>query len=299
MLCKKILIKRLYSMKKIKRIIVGIDVFNKSNAVLKRAFMLAGEHNASLTIVHAVQIPWLSVPSYFSSEALDIDSEGIQKKLEKKIKASKGLAKVPYTVFIKEGNTDDILLYEAKLIKAELIIIGAHSKSKGLKNILGTTAQKIVNKSHLPLLIVKKNVKGKYQNILAPTDFQRESSESVKYVKQLFPDTKISAVHSSETIYLGGPYTIEGIDVIEYNVMAKKYARKDLKDFMKEHTIKKGKIIDGGINSKEALIKYIGKGSYDLVVIGSRSTSGLNALLGSVASSLLKDSPTDILVYVS
>ncbi len=285
-------------MKNIKRILVGIDVFDKSNAVLKRAFMLARAHNASLTFVHAVQVPWLSVPSYFGSESLDVDKEGIQKKLEKKIKISKVSAKVPYRLFIKEGNTDDIILYEAKLIKAELIIIGAHSKSKGLKNLLGTTAQKIVNKSHLPLLVVKKSVKEKYQNILAPTDFQRESTESVQYVKRLCPDTNISAVHSSETIYLGGPYTIEGIDVVEYNVVAKKYARKDLKDFMKEHDIKKGKILDGGVNSKEALIKHIKKGSYDLVVIGSRSTSGLNALLGSVASTLLKDSPTDILVYV-
>lgn len=148
------------------------------------------------------------------------------------------------------------------------------------------------------MLVVKNSVKEKYQNILAPTDFQKESSESVTYVKQLCPDTKISAVHSSETIYLGGPYAIEGMDFVEYNVIAKKYARKDLKDFMKLHSIQKGKIIDGGLNSKESLIKHIKKGNYDLIVIGSSNTSGFNALLGSVSSTLLRDSPTDILVYV-
>ena len=71
-------------MKKINKILVGIDVFDKSNVALKRAFMLAKEHDASLTIVHAVQVPWLSIPSYFGSEALDIDMEGIRKKLEKR-----------------------------------------------------------------------------------------------------------------------------------------------------------------------------------------------------------------------
>ncbi|NOR56795.1 MAG: hypothetical protein GQ531_11400 [Sulfurovum sp.] len=286
-------------MKKIKRILVGIDVFDKSNTVLKRAFMLAKEHNAFLTIVHAVQVPWLSVPSYFSSDTLGVDVEGIKKKLEKKIKTSKVSPKVSYNIFIKEGNTDDIILYEAKQIKAELIIIGAHSKAKGLKKLLGSTAQKIVNKSHLPLLVVKKSVKDQYHNILAATDFQGESNESVKYVKKLCPDTMISAVHSADTIYLGGPYAIEGLDVVEYNVVAKKYARKDLKDFMKEHAIKKGKVIDGGTNSKAALMKYIKKGPYDLVVVGSRNTSGLNGLLGSVASTVLKDSPMDVLVYVN
>lgn len=129
----KILIKGLYSMKKIKRILVGIDVFDKSNSVLNRAFMLAKEHDASLFIVHAVHVPWLSLPSYFASDSLDVDREGIQKKLEKKIKASNLMGKVSYSIFIKEGNADDIILYEAKLINADMIIIGAHSKAKGIK----------------------------------------------------------------------------------------------------------------------------------------------------------------------
>lgn len=286
-------------MKKIKRILVGIDVFDKSNIVLKRAFMLAKEHNAYLTIVHAVQVPWISLPSYFTSAPLAIDKVGIQKKLEKKIRISKVSTKVPYTFFIKEGYPDDVILYEAKLIKSELIIIGAHSKSKGIKNFLGTTAEKIANKSHVPLLVVKNSVRGKYQNILLATDFQESSNESIKYIKKLYPDTKISAVHSTETIYFGGPYTSTGIDFVEYNDITKKYARKDLKDFMKKYAIKKGKIIDGGLNNKKALIKYIKKESYDLIVIGAGDNIGLIALLGSVASTLLKNSPSDILIYDS
>ena len=120
-------------MKKIKRILVGIDIFDKSNLVLKRAFMLAKEHDATLFIVHAVQVPWLSVPGYFSSDALDIDRDGIEKKLKKKIKSIGLTAKISYTTFVKEGNADDIILYEAKLIKADMIVIGAHSKAKGMK----------------------------------------------------------------------------------------------------------------------------------------------------------------------
>ncbi len=67
---------------------------------------------------------------------------------------------------------------------------------------------------------------------------------------------------------------------------------------MKDLSIKKGGIIDGELNTGEAVLKYINRGSYDLVVIGSRGTSGFKALLGSMASSILRGSSTDVLVYV-
>ena len=57
-------------MKKLKRILVGIDVSEKSNNVLKRALILANENKATLFIVYAVRTPWFAVPSYFGSKKI-------------------------------------------------------------------------------------------------------------------------------------------------------------------------------------------------------------------------------------
>jgi len=283
-------------MKKLKRIIVGIDIFVKSNNILKRALMLAKQNKAELFIVHAIQTPWLSIPSYFGGKEIAIDTKGIKKKINKKIKKLNLNDKVPYSILVKEGNPDDIILYESKLLKADMIVIGASTKSK--KNFLGTTAEKVAHQSHLPILVVKNRVKNPYKNILAPTDFGIQSKQSVLFVKSIYPSAKIKAVHSSETIYITGPYTVAGGDFVQYNEVAKACAEKDLRGFMKDLSIEKGKIIDGEANSKKVLLKYINKGSYDLVVVGSRGTAGFNALLGSVASSILRETPTDVLVYV-
>ena len=288
-------------MKKLKRIIVGIDVFAKSNNVLKRALMVAKENKAELFIVYAVQTPWFSVPSYFGSKEIVIDKEGIAKKIGKKIKALNRDDKVPYTVFVKEGKPSDIILYESKLLKADMIVIGANTKGK--KNFLGTTAEKVAHQSHLPVLIVKNSVKDSYQNIVAPTDFQTQSKQSVLFAKNIFPAAKIKAVHAYEAfyavgIYTAGSYTLESLDIEQYDEAAKAAAENNLKEFIQDVGIGKGKVIDGELNSKESLLKYINKGSYDLVVIGSRGTSGFKALLGSVASSILRETPNDVLVYV-
>ena len=283
-------------MKKIKRIIVGIDIFAESNNVLKRALMVAKQNKAELFIVHAVQTPWFSVPSYFGGKEITVDTKGITKKIEKKIRALNPDGKVAYSVLVKEGNASDIILYESKLLKADMIVIGANTKSK--KKFLGTTAEKIAHQSHLPVLIVKNSVKGPYQNIVAPTDFQTQSKQSIIFAKSIFPAVKVNAVHSSEVIYVEGPYTVVGRDFVQYNEVAKACAEKDLKDLIKDLSIQKGKIIDGEANSKKALLKYINKGSYDLTVVGSRGTAGFKALLGSMASSILRETPTDVLVYV-
>ena len=283
-------------MKKLKRIIVGIDIFAESNNVLKRALMVAKRNKAELFLIHAVQTPWFSVPSYFGSKEISVDIEGITKKIEKKIKVLNKEYKVPYSILVREGEADNILRYEAKLLKADMIIIGANTKSK--KKFLGTTAEKVAHQSHLPVLIVKNSAKAPYKNIVASTDFQAQSKQSILFAKNIFPAAKINAVYSTEVIYVEGPYTVVGRDFVQYNEMAKASAKKDLKDLMKDLSIEKGKIIDEGANSKEVLLKYINKGSYDLIVVGSRGTTGFKALLGSMASSILRETSTDVLVYV-
>ena len=65
-------------MKKLKRIVVGLDISEKSDNVLKRALIIARENEAELFVVHAVETPWLSVPSYFSSKELVIDTDTIK-----------------------------------------------------------------------------------------------------------------------------------------------------------------------------------------------------------------------------
>lgn len=285
-------------MKKLKRIVVGIDFLEKSNNVLKRAFMLAKENKAQLFVIHAVQIPWLAMPNYFNTGKISIDKSGIKKKIEKKIKGLNADSKITCSVSVKEGDADDVILHAAKSHKADMIIIGAHSKSKGGKNLLGTTAQKVAHQSHLPVLIVKKSVEGNYQNILAPTDFEIQSKQSVLFAKDIFPKAKISAIHASETIDTEGPYTVVGYDLSHYNKMAKACAKKEMKDFIKDVSAEKGKVIAGKLDNKKVILQYIEKDSCDLVVIGSQGTAGLNALLGSVASYILKTSPCDVLVYV-
>jgi len=290
-------------MKKLERILVAIDVYANPDNVLKRAFMLARENKAELYIVQAVQVPMFSVPDYFGSKNVEVNIKGIKEEIRQKIKSLNVSSDVTYHTFVKEGNPDDIILYESKLIRAEMIVIGAYAKSKGKKNRFGTTVQKVAHQSHIPVLIVKNKAKKVYENIVAPTDFARQSKQSIVFVQNICKSSNISLVNAYEAfyatdIYTAGAYSLENVDIEMYDKAAKSASQKHMKALKKEFGIKKGRVIDGEINSKESLIKYIDKGNYDLVVLGSRGTSGTLSLLGSVAYTLLREVSNDILVYV-
>ncbi len=284
-----------------KRIIVGIDVFAKSGNILKRAVCLAKECGSKLYIVYAVETPLLSIPSYFGAKGITIDKKGIKSKIEKKMKKADPKSEVSFSVLIKEGNADDIILYESKLVNADMIIIGANTQNR--RSFLGTTAEKVAQQSHLPVLVVRKSAKEPYRTILAPTDFGMQSKQSVLFAKNIYPSAQIKAVHAYESfytvgIYTAGSYTLENLDIAQYSEAIKSTAQNNMKAFMKEVGIKKGKVIDGDINSKEALVEYIKKNMPDLVVMGSRGTTGVKMLLGSMTSSILRAVKTDVLIYV-
>ncbi len=286
-------------MKKINRILVGIDIFEKSDNVLMRALSIARENKAELFIVHAVETPWLSVPSYFGSKEVNIDIKGITEKIEKKLKSLNRDKKVPYFIYVKEDDADDLLLCAAKWSKADMMVLGAHSKTKSKKRFLGSIVQKVVHQSHIPVLVVKNNATRAYKNIIAPTDFQMQSKQSILFAQNVFPTLTIHIVHAFQTVYATeAPYATMGPEISDYNNVALPTAKKEMKKFIKEVSVKKGEVIDDEFDTKAALIKYINKGSYDLVVVGSRGTSGFKALLGSVATYILRETRGDVLIYV-
>lgn len=290
-------------MSKLERIVVAIDIFANAENILKRAFMLADENEASLYIVQAIEAPLFAIPDYFGSKKVSVDTVSINDKIENLIKVSGLEDNVPYQIFVKEGSAEDVILYEAKLLNAQMIVMGAHNKSKNKKNRFGTTAQKVAHQSHIPVLIIKNKAKRKYDNILAPTDFAMQSKQSIMFVQDICSSANIAMVNAYEAfyatdIYTAGAYSLENLDIEMYDKAAKSASQNQMKAIKKELGIKKGRVIDGGINSKDALLKYINKGRYDLVVLGSRGTSGALALLGSVAYTLMREVPCDVLVYV-
>lgn len=141
----------------LKRILVPIDFSEHAPPVIEWAGMLAEEHGSELVLLHAYHLPvefqqvegaylpqdfWQSVKSE-AEENLEAHAEALRKR---------GLN---VTVVVREGYPATVIEDEAAEQDIDLVVIGTHGLS-GLKHLLlGSIAERVVQKAPCPVLTIK------------------------------------------------------------------------------------------------------------------------------------------------
>lgn len=137
-----------------RRILVALDRSTDASYILDRAVQLARETGAKLRLLRAVPLPPLA-PPFAESERLDgrsamiASAEASLRKLE---------ARVPEGMrdgfVIELGSAAAAICRDAEICEADLVVIGAH-RGGALRRALGTTANKVVNATERPVLLVR------------------------------------------------------------------------------------------------------------------------------------------------
>ncbi|RDI42065.1 universal stress protein [Aquicella lusitana] len=144
-----------------KRILVTMDDSKTAKLALKKAIELAREQKAKLRIVHVVNYTTHAV----GGEGINIDAlrESMQKSAEHLLKKSAELAEkkkvktekklIEFSAVI--GTVSDEIIEDAKKWRASLIVIGTHGR-RGMKRlILGSTAEEVLRKTTIPILLFR------------------------------------------------------------------------------------------------------------------------------------------------
>ncbi|MGH7336772.1 MAG: universal stress protein [Myxococcota bacterium] len=142
----------------IERILVPLDFSENTPALLEWAAHLAEEHSSKVILLHAYHLPvefqqlegaylppdfWASVRSE-AEQQLGEHAETLR---------ARGLA---VETAVCEGYAATVIVEEAARLDADLIVIGTHGLS-GLKHLLlGSIAERVVQKAPCPVLTVKK-----------------------------------------------------------------------------------------------------------------------------------------------
>ncbi len=282
-------------MKQVKQILVAIDRSAMAEEALKRAISVAKKKEAQLIILHVIE------PHFIKSLFYSVDENEIKKKVTDQINRLNSEAKIEYVFFIEFGSAARVITLMAQKVHADLLIVGVHGKNDISSEYFGSTALKLIQRTHIPVLIVKNEVKAIYQKMIAPTDMADYSKKSILFAKALF--TKPS------NTYLYAAETISELQAITYNISEEERQRLQkemrvdainaLEAFVKEVGGGETALIDFTASVNEDLLTYMTKDNADLLVLGSKGVDNLNSFVfGSTASYLMQRSPTDVLVYV-
>jgi universal stress protein A len=142
---------------KLRRILVATDFSDLARAAAGEAGRLAAEHGASLLVVHVLQptaqvvtvsVPGVSLP--------DLDAEllrGCEEQLEALCAALGSERGVPVRAILRAGRPSVEILAVAAAEGCDLIVIATHGRS-GLQHlVLGSVAERVVQRATVPVLV--------------------------------------------------------------------------------------------------------------------------------------------------
>jgi nucleotide-binding universal stress UspA family protein len=148
----------------IKKILIGIDNSAFSEYAAKYGFDMARTFNAKVGLAHIVEPNFMppsagmdplsgSLPDAIGdAEIMNVQNEMSENLLEKtEKKFGKGLQVTHFNEF---GDTADGIIDCSKDFKADLIILGTHSRSGIDRLLMGSVAEHVVRHSEIPVLVV-------------------------------------------------------------------------------------------------------------------------------------------------
>ncbi|QOY50978.1 universal stress protein [Candidatus Sulfurimonas baltica] len=284
-------------MRKLHIILAAINMSILDDEVMKRAMFTAKETNAQLHFIHTIDIPLMDIEITSQYLGKKIDKDAIKKKIVHKINALNESKSVEYIVNITIGDASEQVMHMAEKIHADLIILGSHSKAKIEDYYLGSTVQKIAEESGRPILVIKNSFQGAYKNILAPTDFSSSSKKSVLFTQIAFKSSPIILIHAYKSLddFTMEFYTLKSNNEEEYpDFLGRSYA--DI--FKQDVGIRHIDMIKSFSSINKSLLEYVQNKQSDLIVLGSSGSDIVGSFLSSTASYLLRNTFTDVLIYI-
>jgi nucleotide-binding universal stress UspA family protein len=137
----------------LERILAGVDGSNGAQHALRWAADLAATNGAHVYVVHVVSSAWL-----VELGALQLDSKPVIQRAHANVvgKWTDALREsgIDYSTSVLTGNASTEILESVGKCHADLVVLGA-SRHSGLRDgLLGGTAHRVVNRSHVPVVVV-------------------------------------------------------------------------------------------------------------------------------------------------
>jgi len=276
------------------RVLVGIDLTERSRNAFSRAVELARSRGAALTILHVTSD---ALPAQVAT-AHDTFATDVLRDLVSKAQAG-GVANA--TQVLVRGRDYETIIEQAHKDNSSLIVIGTHRPSSIIQDMLGTTADRVLRYGAFPLLLVRAKAERAYKTILVAVDFSPASRKALELVIRLFPQARIAVL----TAY-GSPRRSMLGDDREAREAAAETRRLALKGFLAEVAQSLGSAYDPNVTeivpvaergwAEDVILKYAEEHKPDLIVVGTHARGGLqHAVLGSVAEWVLTEAPSDVL----
>lgn len=276
-----------------RKILVATDFTARGHLAVQRAIRLPLAKGASIILAHVLPP---NIPSKYKA-AIEKQARGSLHRLAYRIaRKHQKAANVTVVPLLLEGISYDEIVRLAHSEKAELIVIGRHGQRIIRDLVLGSTAEKIIRKANLPVLIVNRKVSAPYVRPIIAVELADTPRSAIGLTLCVVgPNAAITLVHALNVPferYIGDAqldaYRRECQDRASSKISAALNAFAD--EIQSNVVVKRG-------DARSVLVKEIDERAADLIVLGTHGGNGFSrALLGSVTEYVVRSVECDALV---
>ena len=138
------------------KILVPVDYTETSRRAVDYAVDLAAKLGASVTLLHAVEMPVVVLPDggfVPTAEQAAAMSEVAQRQLDALLEGQKDRG-VTITGVLRTGNARDVILEAASELGADLIVMGTHGRGPLSRALLGSVVPHVIRAASQPVLTI-------------------------------------------------------------------------------------------------------------------------------------------------
>jgi nucleotide-binding universal stress UspA family protein len=250
-----------------KKILVPIDFSKKSEYAAKVAARIAKKTNATIYLIHLIELPKGVVDMAASSKFSIPESMLYLRKVREKIlqfKEEVFKEDIHVEYFIKLYTPFEGIIKYAEKINADLIIMGSKGHSDFEEILIGSNTEKVVRMATTPVLVVKRDTeKFKIKNLIFASSFKNEDKKAVfsKFLK--------FANHFKSEIHL---LKVNTPNKFESTHDATEKITKFIKDFkMPKHSIN----IYNDASIEKGILNFARDIDADIIALSTHGRSGL------------------------
>ncbi len=289
------------------KILVPLDGSELAEVALPYAGELAGRLGSEVTLIHvceSTEEQYHNMHQIYIQKMAEATKQLIKKYVEKPAAAS-----ITVKAELLNGHPAEQILDFAEKECVDLIVIATHGRSGVQRWVLGSVADKVVNATKQPVLLIRaKGVhhhevdKVKTSKILLTLDGSKESEAVIPYVQELATKLKAEVIlfqvvpPPSPVITIPGetmqiPYTPAQVELWRIDALA--YLEKTADEFKSRHikVISEARVGD----TAQEIITAADELKADLVAMSTHGRSGIRRwALGSTADKVLHGGNTSL-----
>ena len=289
-------------MARLEKVVAGID-FSEASIAAARWTSQWFAPDAELILLYVLDLP---KPPAFLRPLLPSGEEVLRQArenaLEKLRDLGHSLPSARKRVEVREGSPTERIAEIARETNADLVVVGEHGHRRGLRDVLGSTADQLVHASPVPVLLARGQEEAAPQRVLVPIDESPMGDRVLEWGRLLGErfGAQVMALHvlnarllwqmrivSSETKWqeLSEDMHRGALDWLRERVRAAGFAPEQVE----------ARVVLG--EPSHEILAAAARYAADLIVLGSHGAGALErVLIGSVARAVMRGASSPVVV---